>query len=120
VPGSHYDYLWKRASFRLAAAALALLGVCGGIEAWQAFEGGASGGLMAATTVEEALKNNVDRLMSLPGVVGAAVGECGGKPCIRLLVVRKTAELMQKIPAMLEGYPVVVEETGPIGPMDRG
>jgi hypothetical protein len=75
---------------------------------------------MAATTVEEALKNNAERLMSIPGVVGVAVGECGGKPCIRVLVDRKTAELMKKIPSTLEGFPVVVEETGPIGPMDRG
>lgn len=119
MPGSHYDYLWKRASFRIAAV-LALLGACGGIDARQIFNNGASGILMAATTVEEALKNNADRLMSIPGVVGAAVGECGGKPCIRVLVDRKTAELMKKIPSMLEGFPVVVEETGPIGPMDRG
>lgn len=75
---------------------------------------------MAAATIDEVLKQNADRLMSIPGVVGAAVGECGGKPCIRILVDRKTAELMQKIPSVLEGYPVVVEETGPIGPMDRG
>jgi hypothetical protein len=119
VPGSHYDYLWKRASFRLAVA-LALFGACGATGAWQIFNHGASGILMAATTVEEALKNNADRLMSIPGVVGAAIGECGGKPCIRVLVDRKTAELMKNIPSMLEGFPVVVEETGPIGPMDRG
>ena len=75
---------------------------------------------MAATTIEEALKQNADRLMSTPGVVGIAVGECGGKPCIRVLVDRKTAELTKKIPSALEGYPVVVEETGPIRPMDRG
>jgi hypothetical protein len=119
VPGFHHDDLRKRASFRRAAV-LALLGVCGGIATRQIFDNGASGILMAATTVEEALKNNADRLMSIPGVVGAAVGECGGKPCIRVLVDRKTAELMKIIPSMLEGFPVVVEETGPIGPMDRG
>jgi hypothetical protein len=119
VPGPHYDYLWKRASFRLAAA-LALLGVCGGIDARQIFENEASGILMAAATIDEVLKQNADRLMSAPGVVAVAVGECAGKPCLKVLVVKKTAEQMKKIPSMLEGYPVVVEETGPIGPMDRG
>jgi hypothetical protein len=119
VPGFHHDDLRKRASFRLAAA-LALFGACGGIAARQIFDNGASGILMAAATIDEALKQNANRLMSTPGVVAVAVGECGGKPCLKVLVVKKTAELMKIIPSMLEGFPVVVEETGPIGPMDRG
>jgi UPF0716 family protein affecting phage T7 exclusion len=111
MPGSRQNYSWKRATL----VALALAGTCVEIDAWKE-----SGGLMAAATVEEALDQNAGQLMSVPGVVSVAVGECAGKPCIRVLVVRKTAELMQKIPSMLEGYPVVVEEAGPIGPVDRG
>jgi hypothetical protein len=111
MPGARHNLSWKC----IALAALAFAGTCLETKVWQE-----SGGLMAATTVEEALKQSAGQLMSVDGVVGVAVGECGGKPCIRVLVVRKTTELMQKIPSILEGYPVVVEETGPIGPVDRG
>jgi hypothetical protein len=75
---------------------------------------------MAGTTIEEVLKRNNGRLMSVPGVVGTSISQCGGKPCIRVMVVKKTPELIQKIPSVLEGYPVVVEETGPIRPLNRG
>ena len=50
--------------------------------------------------------------MALPGVVGTAQGLCHGKPCIIVLVIRKTVELERAIPSSLEGYPVVLEETG--------
>lgn len=56
--------------------------------------------------------------MSLPGVVGTAIGECAGQPCIRVFVVKKTSELVKKIPAMLEGFRVEVEETGKFRALD--
>ncbi|HEY6192511.1 MAG TPA: hypothetical protein VI215_09345 [Bacteroidota bacterium] len=57
-------------------------------------------------------------LMALPGVVGVYVGALDdGKPCIGVMVVRKTRELEEKIPPVLEGYPVRIEETGKIKPM---
>lgn len=67
---------------------------------------------MSAKTIEEVLKEHTDDLMSIPGVVGTAQGLCNGKPCIKVFVVKKTPELEQKIPAVLEGHPVEVEETG--------
>lgn len=72
---------------------------------------------MAAATIEEILKQNTDRLMSIPGVVGTAIGESDGSPCILVLVVKKNADLMSKIPSTLGGFPVVVEETGAIRPI---
>jgi hypothetical protein len=69
---------------------------------------------MAAKTIEEVLKKHTKELMSIPGVVGTAQGLCDNKPCIKVFVIKKTSELDQKIPANLEGYPVVIEETGKI------
>ncbi len=69
---------------------------------------------MPAKTIEEVLKEHTDELMSIPGVVGTAQGLCDGKPCIKVLVIKKTPELEQKIPNVLEGHPVVVQETGEI------
>lgn len=69
---------------------------------------------MAELTIRDVLKKNTDFLMSVPGVQGVAVGESGGKPCILVLVVKKTSEIMTKIPSELQGFPVAVEETGVI------
>jgi hypothetical protein len=69
---------------------------------------------MAKLTIQDVVKKNTDHLMSIPGVVGVAVGECGGHPCVLILVVEKTSEIMAKLPSELEGFPVAVEETGTI------
>ena len=69
---------------------------------------------MAAKTIEEVLKEHTPQLMSLAGVVGTAQGFCDNKPCRQVFVIEKTPELDQKIPDVLEGYPVMVEETGEI------
>ncbi len=69
---------------------------------------------MAAPTIEAVLKEHTDEWMSIPGVVGTGIGACEGKPCIRIFVVKKTPELLQKIPSKLEGFVVDVEETGEI------
>lgn len=53
-------------------------------------------------------------LMTLPGVIGVAVGECGNVPCLKVYVETKTAVLAQKIPHELDGFKVEVEESGPV------
>ncbi|MCX5637772.1 MAG: hypothetical protein NTX52_08795 [Planctomycetota bacterium] len=67
-----------------------------------------------AKAIEEVLKERARELMSIPGVVGAGQGLCEGKPCIKVFVIKMTPDLDQKIPNTLEGYQVVVEETGEI------
>ncbi|WP_203415322.1 hypothetical protein [Candidatus Scalindua japonica] len=69
---------------------------------------------MTTKAIELVLKEHTDGLMSLPGVVGTAQSICNDKPCIKVYVVEKTPELDQKIPDILEGYPVVMEESGEI------
>jgi len=61
---------------------------------------------------------HVNELMAIPGVVGVAVGALeNGKPCIKVLVAKKTAEHGERIPKEIEGYPVAIEESGTIRPM---
>jgi hypothetical protein len=69
---------------------------------------------MTAETIKEVLKKHTKDLMSMPGVVGTGQGLCEGKPCIKVFVIEKTPDLDQKIPKTLDGYPVVIEETGEI------
>ncbi len=71
-------------------------------------------GKVEKRTIDEVLKEHTGSLMSIPGVVGTAEGERAGKPCIRVLVVRKTPQLTKNIPSAIEGYVVTVQETGRI------
>ena len=64
--------------------------------------------------IEEVLKRHTDHLMSITGVAGTGIGEFEGKPCIKVLVVKRTVELEKKIPKDLEGYKVVIDEVGEV------
>jgi hypothetical protein len=64
-------------------------------------------------TIEAVLAAHTQSLMSLPGVVGTALGLCGDAPCIRVFVA-DAAAARQTIPGRLEGYPVRIDVTGPI------
>jgi hypothetical protein len=59
-----------------------------------------------------AVRRHVERLMALPGVVGVAEGSRDGRPCVLVLVERRTAETIAGIPDMLEGLATVILETG--------
>ncbi len=64
------------------------------------------------------LKAHTPRLMSLPGVVGVGEGRCAGAPCVKVLVLEKTPELVERIGDAIEGYKVEVVETGEIRALD--
>jgi hypothetical protein len=102
---------------RIFAATLALILFSGAGCSAPSAPGNAAESQMAKSTIQDVLKKNTDSLLSIPGVQGVAVGESGGKPCILVLVNQKTPEIMTKIPSQLEGFPVVVEETGTIRPL---
>lgn len=67
---------------------------------------------MSGRTIEEVVKSHTGELLSLPGVVGTAQGLCANRPCIKIYVEKRADGPEQKIPAMIEGYPVEIEETG--------
>ena len=74
---------------------------------------------MSRRDINAVLNDHDDTLMAIPGVAGVYVGlqEDGKTPCLRVMAVRKTPALVRKIPKTLEGYPVIVEETGGIRPL---
>ncbi len=73
---------------------------------------------MPERPIQSVLQEHTDRLMSLPGVVGTALGEQGGQPCIKVFVVKKTPSLLEQIPSELDGYPVATQETGEFRALD--
>lgn len=75
--------------------------------------------LMEKKTIQEVQKSRTPDLMSIQGVVGTAIGEQDGKPCIVVMVVQKTVDSAKNIPSTLEGFPVVIKEVGEIRSLDE-
>ena len=71
---------------------------------------------VTARSIDEVLAAHTDSLMALPGVVGTAIGLCGGERCIKVFVGDSNAVTKRRIPDRLEGYRVLVEVTGTITP----
>jgi len=67
---------------------------------------------MPRKTIETALREHRRRLLALQGAVGVAIGSHKGKPCIVVYISKKTSDVLERCPAILEGYVVVVEESG--------
>lgn len=65
-------------------------------------------------TIEQAQKKHQAKIMKLTGVVGIGIGEVKTEKVIKVMVDKRTPELEKKIPKQIEGYPVVIEETGKI------
>ncbi|HEV2670657.1 MAG TPA: hypothetical protein VGU74_06160 [Gemmatimonadales bacterium] len=99
----------------LAAAALAA--VCLGCSSSRTSARAAEEDVVTGRSIEEVLAAHSDSLMSLPGVVGTAIGVCDrGDRCIKVLLVDSSVEAKAKIPSRLEGYRVVTEVAGTITP----
>ena len=74
----------------------------------------AKGSHVAGKTIEQVLKEKTDEWMAIPGVVGTAIGQSRGKPCILILTSSDLSKVKSKIPSTVQGYPVVIEQTGEI------
>jgi hypothetical protein len=98
--------------FFLVVTILAFASACPASDTPGRTPGGETGG-----TVKDVLARHSRDIMSIPGVVGTAEGRCGGKPCIKVYVEKKTPELVRRIPARVEGYPVEIEQTGKLKPL---
>jgi hypothetical protein len=69
--------------------------------------------------IEDVLRDHSAELMAIEGVVGIYQTVLDdGKPCLKVMVVKNTKALAAKIPKRLEGYPVEIDETGVIKPLD--
>lgn len=65
-------------------------------------------------TIDQTFARHHDRLMAIPGVTGLGIGEQQGRPAIVVMVERLTPALKALLPRVLEGHPVVVEQSGKI------
>ena len=112
--------MWLKAKpLVLAVSLLCVLGMVLGCGE-QATEAREEDGPMPQRTIEEVLSDHTESLMSLPGVVATAQGDCSGRPCIRVFVTKATPQLLKRIPPNIEGYEVAVDETGEIRATDTG
>ncbi len=68
---------------------------------------------METRPIEDVLQEHTPCWMVIPGVTGTAIGASSGKPCIIIFVLQKTEDLLASLPERVEGYRVVVEESGP-------
>lgn len=74
---------------------------------------------MTSKTIEQVQKEHIDDWMSIPGIEGTAIGLFEGKPCIKIFSSKKAEDLREKIPTIVDGYPVVIEETGTFRALDQ-
>ena len=75
--------------------------------------------LMAQRDINAVLKDHEKELLSIPGVVGVYIGLLidDKTPCLKVMVVEETEDLKMRIPKSIEGYPVLIEESGVIRPL---
>jgi hypothetical protein len=62
--------------------------------------------------LEAAQRNLTSQVMGRPGVVGTAIGEQGGKPCLKVYVTDE--RVGKSVPREVGGFPVEVDVTGRI------
>jgi hypothetical protein len=67
---------------------------------------------MLKKTIEEILKENTNKWMKIPGVVGTALGIFNNKPCIKIFVTELSPQIQNQIPKQVKNHLIVVEETG--------
>lgn len=67
---------------------------------------------MVKKTIAQTHQEHAAELMAVPGVVGVGIGEHHGKPCIMVLVAEQTSAVQNRIPTELNGFAVVVEQSG--------
>lgn len=65
-------------------------------------------------TIGATIERHSAELLEIPGVVGVAQGARDGRTVVQVLAARRTPELLARVPLELEGYPVIVVETGEI------
>ena len=72
-----------------------------------------------AKTIEQVQEEHTGEWMAIPGVVGTAIGECEGRPCILVLTASNMERVRREIPPMVDGYPVVVRYIGEVRALDQ-
>ena len=63
-------------------------------------------------SIEQVQEDYTEKWMNISGVEATAIGQYKGKPCIMVFISINTSELRVKIPSTIEGYPVIIKDTG--------
>ena len=74
---------------------------------------------MDGRTIEQVQEAYTDEWMAIDGVEGTGIGLFEDEPCIKVFSSRPAEELKDKIPSVVEGYPVIIEETGTFRALER-
>jgi hypothetical protein len=69
-------------------------------------------------SISAVIQRHSAELLEIPGVVGVAEGAKEGHPIVQVLVVRRTPDVLARLPGTLEGYSVVVVESGELRSQD--
>ncbi|MFC1794782.1 hypothetical protein ACFL3Q_14490 [Planctomycetota bacterium] len=77
------------------------------------------GGSMPERTIEQVQEEYTDEWMAIPGIEGIAIGLFEGESCIKIFSSKKAEDLRVMIPSSIEGYPVIIEETGTFHALDQ-
>ena len=75
---------------------------------------------MTRKDINTVVKDHDNDLLTIPGVVGVFVGLLPDDktPCLKVIVVKETEDLKRRIPDFIEGYPVLIEESGVLRPLN--
>jgi len=72
-----------------------------------------------ALSIEEVKAKHTGQLMALPGVVSVGIGrDDAGKPAIIVGLDGAHPEAVDKVPRVLDAYPVITHMVGPIKAQD--
>jgi len=73
---------------------------------------------MMRKDINDVLRDHDEELMAIPGIVGVFIGLLPDDTtlCLKVMVIEETEDLKKAIPKTLEGYPVLIEESGVIRP----
>jgi len=67
------------------------------------------------TSIQDVKKKHEARLMSLPGVVSVGIGrDPQGNPAVIVGLDSPRSETQARIPAQLDGYPLLIQIVGPL------
>jgi hypothetical protein len=70
--------------------------------------------------IEDVLARHTPQWLALEGVTGTALGQREGQLCLLVFVAKGAEAPREKIPPVVEGYRVVLEEAGPFRALGPG
>jgi len=67
---------------------------------------------MSRNRIEDIIQEHASKLMAISGVIGVGQGMSRGEQCIIVFVQDRLADSLSALPNDIEGYSLVVQESG--------